>query len=96
MISKEQVHSLSKKAVFDAVLSISERQLSDKDINENISEFKLLDDSLNIIIFFTVVEESLEANNTHIIFDLDNSSEINSIKTIKDLVEFVESMIENE
>lgn len=93
---KEEIYNLSKKAVFNAVLSISERQLSDKDINRNISEFNLLDDSLNVIIFFTVIEESLKENNIQIIFDLDNSNEFNSIKTIEDLIRFIESMMKNE
>tara|TARA_A100000164_G_C21590795_1_gene622809 strand:- start:418 stop:705 length:288 start_codon:yes stop_codon:yes gene_type:complete len=90
---KEKIYNLSKKSVFDAVLTISEQNLSDKDINRNVSEFKLLDDSLNIIIFFTIVEENLQENNIHITFELDNSDKINSIRTIEDLIKFVESMI---
>ena len=93
---KERIYNLSKEAVFDAVLNISECQLSDKDINRKISEFNLLNDSLSVIVFFTVIEESLQENNIHIIFDLDNSNKLNSIKTIEDLIGFVESMMKNE
>lgn len=85
-----------KISIISAINDLKNSDFSDIDLNENINNFNLFEDSLSTVIFFSALETRLSENfNFEVQLDIEKlaSEEINNIKNINDLIKYIKSSI---